>query len=92
MREGGREREREGEGEGEKGTGRESGRGDRGRERGNGKGTYMQFIDSTASRDVMANIHVCSISHAVPENWEWTYTPMGPIPGPPPPWGIQNVL
>ena len=21
-----------------------------------------------------------------------TYTPMGPIPGPPPPWGIQNVL
>ena len=22
----------------------------------------------------------------------YTYTPIGPIPGPPPPWGMQKVL
>lgn len=35
---------------------------------------------------------VCKLNYTSIEIFALTYTPIGPMPGPPPPWGMQNVL
>ena len=46
----------------------------------------------------MADLPMKELDPVAMTGWEgrngarWDLTPMGPMPGPPPPWGMQNVL
>lgn len=49
-------------------------------------------IKTTSSKNDNNSITTIKIAMTIAQRIVDTHTPMGPAPGPPPPWGIQNVL
>lgn len=54
--------------------------------------SYLKVYLNICNNDSIGPIPQQKIPETSSTKFFDSYTPIGPIPGPPPPWGIQNVL